>query len=128
MRILLIALSLILFSSCYVMKYDIKKSVLDLRPYTEEGFLISTSNSFGGNYETIGYIAYECESGYLKGGSQVVYCQLEELLNTAVKDAKASGADAIIDFHISRRYRSETRVYPSVTISGLAIKRHSTNE
>ena len=84
-------------------------SFSDYRPYAAEGFLISP-NPYTYNFESVGEIDIVVEPAMVKELTEGLYYNYEtlvyetisydELVKIAVDEAKAKGADALVNFSI----------------------------
>lgn len=121
----------------------INTSFADYRSYTQEGFLISP-NPYTAEFESLGEINIAVTPAITRDGTSAntdsIYsiikpCEYEhipydELVAIAVKEAKARGADALVNFSITREVISKAdRMYGgyivgyAYNISGYCIKR-----
>ena len=138
-KLVFIALIALLFS-CTTTKFVSKNVYLfDFRPYTEKGFLMSTTN-IGSNYTSIGEISVQCESGYIYNekainrdetestGVKVMTLNkktpkrqwtVDEVLAELYNEAKAVGANGVINIKVETK-RNEG--FTDYSISGLAVK------
>ena len=111
--------------------------VLDFRPYTMNGFFLSTS-SYSGEYTPIGYLELQVDPETTRNKNRrisdpawlVEEIQAMELLNAAVEAAKKAGADGLIDLKITPvEYTSagaDIMVSPPIKyylVTGLCISR-----
>ena len=127
--------------SCSSSKFYSKSvSLLDFRPYTEKGFMMSSTN-IAITYQTIGVIEVRCESGYIKNEKQLWgFNELEtkpalamnvsaktpqkqwstdEVLAELYNEGKAIGANGIINITIETNY---SEGFKDFIIRGLAVK------
>ena len=110
---------------------------MDFRPYTMNGFFLSTS-SYSGEYTPIGHLELQVEPETTKNKNRrmsdpiwlVEEIPAAELLNAAVEAAKKAGADGIIELKISTiEYTSsgaDIMVSPPIKyylVTGLCISR-----
>ena len=110
MRKLLPLLALLLFlSSCAVVTFPMTTtiSLMDFRPYTEQGFFIS-SEPYYGKYDPIGVVNISItpemdveEGNFTDQVLRMEKVNLETILDTCVKEAKALGADGISSFKLN---------------------------
>jgi len=122
--------------------------ILDFRSYTEKGFLITPETYKTGEYESVGMIDYwveegatwtveETKVGKYAGGDlvdRVRYWKyegvdLQKMLDIVYSQCKKMGADALINFKLTRGIETkgpeERRAYVrSWRIQGLAINRN----
>lgn len=133
------------FTSCSAMKETqrtILSSFSDYRQYATEGFLISP-NPYTYNFESVGeidiivepaQIIKETPSPYTVGlpTKTLIYetISYDELVKMAVDEAKAKGADALVNFSITKEKISHVnKIYGGYTYShiyyvkGFCIKR-----
>ena len=147
MRKLAILLSFAaILSSCSTIKpipRIVSTSFADYRGYTQEGFLISP-NPYTSDFESVGEIniivtpaikrsnSTHADGIYYTNSSSYDYEQIpyDELVEIAVKEAKAKGADALVNFSIARetvsqvdRFHGRYIVGYAYNISGYCIKR-----
>lgn len=115
---------------------------LDLRPYTEKGFLI-TPFAYTGEYEAIGIMQLEVtpeatNSAYALDANEDTYhstgygwtienMEAEDAINEMYEECKKRGADALVDFKLEY-FTDEYAAIHGVAIngfrvSGFAIKR-----
>jgi len=110
---------------------------LDLRPYSEEGFFVS-STSYNGWYEPLCEIDIAVQPATtVKVMSYTNYrylanenISLDELLRMMVDEAKKYGADGLVNVKIneeerevSYRYNTYKQKLPYFVLTGLAIRR-----
>lgn len=114
-----------------------RPAIMDFRPYTANGFFLSTS-SYSGDYTPVGYLELQATPETVKNKNRkltdplylVEEIPVSELLDAAVEAAKAAGADGIIDLKITpvayTTAGSEIVVSPPVKyylVTGLCISR-----
>lgn len=114
-------------------------SFSDYRPYAAEGFLISP-NPYTYNFESVGEIDIVVEPAMVKELTEGLYYNYEtlvyetisydELVKIAVDEAKAKGADALVNFSIVKEKISHPNklhggyTYSTIYyIKGFCIKR-----
>lgn len=95
--------------SC-VVQYSQTTYLADYRPYSAEGFTISPSSS-GFTYESIGDLSIKFvigkKKGYINSNVQnsweadIFSPSYEYMVSEMVKEAKALGADALLNFNIT---------------------------
>lgn len=116
-------------------------SFLDFRPYTTNGFFISTASYFG-EYTPIGILNMRFDPETVKNKNRKISDPLylveeipaQEVLNAAVETAKKMGADGIMDFKFTTvEYTSagETAIFPPIRyylITGLCISRNTAGD
>lgn len=119
--------------------YDSPVDEIDLRPYSEAGFFVTTGDYFK-DYEPVSILVRSCKSKvtvedtrqdksdddiYRKQElKQIKYCNLADMVGDLVKEAKSRGANGLIQVKIESKVVSEQGQYiPYVFISGMAIKR-----
>lgn len=121
-RIAIIIAAIAVLAGCAVVKPMPQTTAVvfsDYRPYAEEGFLISP-NPYTYDFESVGEIyivtipaIVEKKAPRYPGSNNVTltlaYDEIDrsELVATAVKEAKAKGADAIVNFSIRRELIQE---------------------
>lgn len=143
-RLLLFAVAAIVASSCSVMTHQryVSTMFLDFQPYTESGFFISP-NPYTGQFSPIGEInitvqpALQPRARIIKGTGTYtdgLYTQkantnlvqedipAEELIDLAVREAKAKGANGISNFKCARVMGADPIEPVLYEISGFAIK------
>lgn len=122
--------AVILFS-CVPVEYTVKTVSIDLKRFSDEGFIMSTASPLEHTPVSVLYI--DCSDGYLpkkqdsskkKKPDDIYYssdlsgnwkkCDLNELLNELYLQAKQQGANGI--FNLNYQY------YPKMEVSGLAVK------
>lgn len=140
MKKALLLLSIFVFSSCLTPKFSQYVGMVDFRPYMEEGFLVTRSNSVSFDYEPIGYVEAIVESGndksvkvenkYKKEFEQTYYTNAkwrsatsEDAMKVIVEKSKQAGADALIGIDFKVYANSSTGGIDRVYASGMAIKR-----
>jgi hypothetical protein len=141
-KLLLIALIAFL-TACTTTKF-VSKDVylLDFRPYTEKGFLMSTTN-IGANYSSIGEINISCNSGYIYNEDKKIgvavnngniaqstasmninkntpqkQWTVDEVLAELYNEAKAVGANGVINIKVETDRKEG---FVDYHISGLAV-------
>ena len=142
-KVLLIIISCTMLAGCAVLKpteRTIHAYYADYSKYTEAGFLISP-NSYTGEFESLGEIEiiitpgikeFEAEADYF--GSRGKYLDYEhithdEIVDIAVSEAIAKGANAIVNFSIATQEISKGDAWGQVAkgikyhIKGFCIKR-----
>jgi hypothetical protein len=121
MKKLFIAMVAIMtFIGCSTMKETqrtILSSFSDYRQYAAEGFLISP-NAYTYNFESVGEIDIVVEPAMVKVLVESIYTNYEtlvcetisydELVKMAVDEAKAKGADALVNFSITKERVPQT--------------------
>jgi len=143
-KIILLALLAIVVSSCGITTHEryVTKLFLDFQPYTEAGFFISP-DSYTGRFAPVGELnitvqpAVQPQSQRTRGNKKfddAVYFEVngspialevilpEELLEMAVNEAKAQGANGIANFRCVRILDSDPVDQYHYEISGFAIK------
>ncbi|WP_418409331.1 hypothetical protein [Alistipes sp.] len=95
--------------SC-VVQYSQTTYLADYRPYSAEGFTISPSSS-GFTYESVGDLSIKFIKGVKKGYvnedaddwrvENIFNPSYEYMVSEMVKEAKALGADALLNFNIT---------------------------
>lgn len=142
MKRLIPLLAALILCSCSVMTHQryVSTMFLDFQPYTEAGFFISP-NPYTGQFSPVGEInitvqpALQQPSRQIKGvyndavyapknGAGVVQEEIlaEELLDMAVKEAKAKGANGISNFRCTRVLDANPLEPYHYEITGFAIK------
>lgn len=133
-----VLIALLILAACATPKYAEQVSVIDYSKYSAECFL-TESNSVSFEYQPIGSISVISYSGdsqtiqtkvqsydTLYGDSLVVkkkqniYATPDRALSRAIKEAKAMGANGIINLRINNRYIDGRQC---IELSGMAIKR-----
>lgn len=139
MKKALLLLSIFVFSSC-TPKFSQYVGMVDFRPYMEEGFFVTRSNSVSFDYEPIGYVETIVESGndksvkienkYKKEFEQTYYSNAkwrsatsEDAMKVIVEKSKQVGADALIDIEFKVYTNSSSGNIERVYAGGMAIKR-----
>lgn len=139
MKKALLLLSILALSSC-TPKFSQYVGMVDFRPYMEEGFFVTRSNSVSFEYEPIGYVEAIVESGndksikvenkYKKEFEQTYYTSAkwrnatsEDAMKVIVEKSKQVGADALIDIEFKVITNSSSGNIERVYASGMAIKR-----
>ena len=126
-----IAFFVIFFFSCVPVEYTVKTASIDLKRFSDEGFIMSTASPL--QHTPIAVLHIDCSDGYVpkkqetdkkKNQDDIYYaaqlsnnwkvCDLNELLNELYLQAKEQGANGI--FNLSYQY------YPKMQVSGLAVK------
>ncbi len=129
----------LLLCSCSVMTHQryVATMFLDFQPYTEAGFFISP-NPYTGQFSPLGEIsisiqpALQRKAKQVKGYNDGLYSNnsapvvqeeisAEELLEMAVKEAKARGANGISNFKCSKVFDMDPIEKYHYEISGFAI-------
>lgn len=140
MKKALLLLSTFALSSCITPQFSQYVGMVDFRPYMEEGFFVSRSNSVSFDYEPIGYVEALVESGkdksikienkYKKEFEQTYYSNAkwrsatsEDAMKVIVEKSKQVGADALIDIEFKVYTYPNTGNISKVHASGMAIKR-----
>lgn len=132
-------------SSCAVQWYNEQQYLVDFRPYTEEGFIISPLSTYAAEYNPIGIVSMEFTPGFDKpqikveepgakkkeGINDDLYFSGErhtsskkhkhtptwaEMMDKFVDYAKSLGANGILDYHFER-----DRASGKCCISGFAV-------
>lgn len=138
LAIIFIALSAV---ACSTMKPTQRTSLSifsDYREYAQQGFLISPS-PYTYDFESVGEIsivvrpAKEVKTvpvypGSINNTQKLVYEELsyDELVKMAVTEAKSKGADALVNFSITKEYVRNAQGYEIemyYNITGFCIKR-----
>lgn len=141
-KIAIIIVAVLSIAGCSTMK-ETQRTILasfsDYRPYTIEGFLISPT-AYTYNFESVGEIDMIVEPAIVKEKVENGYSSYErlvyetipydELVKMAVDEAKAKGADALVNFSITKEKVSQTdTMYGGYTykyiyyVKGFCIKR-----
>jgi len=122
------------FSGCTVtndISYQERIVGIDLSKYSQQGFFITTGD-FAGDYTSVSIIQVNCRSGISPEGKQekksyedeiyrdrtsqkYKYCDIDQLIDTLVSDAKSKGANGLINLKIDHYLQD-------ITVTGLAIK------
>lgn len=134
MKKILLAVIVVLITSCSVPRFYQDVYVNDFRPYTEDGFTISPYHE-GYQYESIGLIDIEFTAGRKDGYVNASYNWRSSqngakykdwyqpdyayMLDELVKKAKQMGANGILDLKCTSIYNGKTTVS---VISGFAVK------
>jgi hypothetical protein len=147
-KYLILFLALVLISSCATVKPAqriVDETFLDYRPFTKDGFLLSP-NPYPSEYEAVGEIlikvvpamkgqytssmsdydtAMQPQGKYVVAMENITY---QELAGIAVAHAKRLGADALVNFRISKLDRHPYRKWKNwatseYVISGFCIER-----
>lgn len=129
--------AVVTITSCSTMK-ETQRTILtsfsDYRQYAAEGFLISPS-PYTYDFESVGEIDIVVEPAMVKVVKSQYYnyetlvyetIPYDELVKMAVDEAKAKGADALVNFTITKEYVRDTHglineMYYNIT--GFCIKR-----
>ena len=136
-RIVIYITAIIILSGCSVQQEvkEVQRSIIvhfiDFQKYEAEGFFIS-STPYIGNYKNIGELTigitpakgnYKVPTEQNPNWYMIVYKEenidYNEVLAIAVKEAKAKGADALVNLKITKEISGSDQY----TISGLCIKR-----
>lgn len=136
--VLIGALALLPLSACSPptvtnVEPEVKVTGVDLRPYTEKGFLF-TPEAYAGPYDAIGLIQVSLyagahyvvpEGGVARHVWQFDPIPVHALLDTAYARADAMGADALMKFQVEEtsHVTPEGLTVPGLTVSGFAIRR-----
>lgn len=144
-KLIIIATAISMLASCATPVFtprQVYRGFLDYAPYTENGFLISP-DPYTGEFESLGEIILEVIPGEKLERVQYesaigatyhnIYTQepisTDELIAMAVSEAKAKGADALVNFSFQRTFH-KTVLYKGMeyemhkyVISGFCIKR-----
>lgn len=142
MKKLLLIAFVAMLTSCTSTKF-VSKNVyfLDFRPYSEKGFLMSTT-LIGASYSSIGEINVTCQSGYILGdkknkssdwhdqytsSASITVTKktprkqwtIDEVLAELYNEAKSVGANGVINIKVETNY---SEGFTDFIISGLAVK------
>jgi hypothetical protein len=142
MKKLIGILAVVLLMSCTTTKFASKQVyMLDFRPYTEKGFLMSTTN-VGVSYTGLAEINVVCKSGYVYAENKSFndtwqdvysdskamtvnkntarkYWTTDEVLEQLYNEAKAVGANGLINIRITS---NQWGSFTDYELSGMAIK------
>jgi PBP1b-binding outer membrane lipoprotein LpoB len=115
----LIVLLLFLLSSC-ASKYATYSVVLDYRPYTTDGFLLTESNSVNFEYFPLGSVESFALSGSTSNGYKIA--KTEDALNVFVEKYKFLRANGAINLKTTAIFNKKGEFIIGYRISGMAIK------
>lgn len=145
-KIITIALASVLFTACAPkIYYTTQTSIIDYQAYANEGFFLTESNAVSFDYTPIGSVFTIVESGianekqvpsrfktYDFEGKPMMETVREwksaspdDAIQAAIADAKAKGANGIINLKISSTsyVAKNGKQAVTITLTGMAIKR-----
>lgn len=135
MKKILLAVIVVLITSCSAARFSQDVYISDFRPYTEDGFTISPYHE-GYQYESVGLIDIEFTAGRKNGYVNPAYHwrssisgakykdwyqpDYDYMLNELVNQAKQMGANGILDLRCTVEYDHSEKTTVSV-MSGFAV-------
>ena len=100
-------------------KYSEEIYLLNLKVYADEGFFITPASSINEVYDPIAEIEYRVIPGFKEG--KQYYPTADEALSKLVEQAKAMGANAILNLsHVISKYESND-IVREIIVSGTAV-------
>lgn len=144
MRYVILPLLLLLVVGCQQTRQQVVPGTsgtiaFDFRPYLEDDFLF-TPQDYDGEYEPVGMITLSVfpraenlnapagqkritpQNGYVQNGYMVEHVETDTLVARAYRQAKAMGADAIMNFDVAPTTRTvQTGTASSITLTGFEV-------
>lgn len=121
MKKVLLALTVVLLTSCYPHKFATYSILLDYTPYTTDGFFLTESNSVNFEYFPMGSINSVALSGYMKN-NKYRYAKPEDALQELVKKGTLIHANGVMNIKVRPIFDKKGEYIIGYDISGMAIK------